>query len=428
MGKLGLLRMACIGFTLCATTATISTAQTFTSLLSFNSTDGDRPLNGSLVQGADGNLYGTTDLGGVSSNCTHDGGCGTVFEITPDGELTTLYNFCAQAGCTDGEFPGFGLVLGTDGNFYGTTEQAGPNGFGTVFQITSAGVLTTLHGFDYGDGSVPTELVQAANGNFYGTTQWGGTGTACSSNVGCGTVFKITSAGTFTKLYNFCSQTSCTDGTTPLAGLVQARNGNFYGTTEGGGTNGDGTVFAIAGNGKFTTLYSFCSQANCNDGEFPQAGLVQATNGSLYGTTSGGGTSALGTVFAITTAGNLTTLYNFCSLRFCNDGAVPSGALVQGSDGNLFGTTLNAGLDASGSVFGITPAGRLTTLHVFDASDGELPYAQLLQTASGIFYGITSGGGTNGNGTVFSLSLATGSLATGSLTTGESVKGVSSFR
>src|SRR5208283_2780235 len=202
---------------------------------------------------------------------------------------------------------------------YGTTEEGGANctplGCGTVFKITPGGMLSTLHSFDGTDGANPfTGLVQATNGDLYGTTGSGG--------KGYGTVFKITPSGTVTTLYSFCSQSNCTDGEHP-SGLVQATNGDLYGTTATGGVDwpyGWGTVFKITPSGTLTTLYSFCSQSKCADGESPGAGLVQATNGDLYGTTYSGGAFGGGTVFKITPSGTLTTLYSFCSQSNCSDG------------------------------------------------------------------------------------------------------------
>jgi uncharacterized repeat protein (TIGR03803 family) len=258
-----------------------------------NCTDGAYPLAG-LIQATDGNFYGTAYAGGVNGN-------GTAFKITPAGTLTTLYSFCSQANCGDGETPYAALVQGTDGNFYGTTYAGGSSsncngGCGTVFKITSANTLSTLHGFAGTDGSAPyAALVQAIDGNFYGTTEGGGTN-------GYGTVFKITPGGTLTTLYSFCSQTNCGDGAYPLAGLIQATDGNFYGTTEVGGTNGYGTVFKITPGGTLTTLYSFCSQTNCGDGASPLAGLIQATDGNFYGTTDYGGTMGYGAIFSLSGA------------------------------------------------------------------------------------------------------------------------------
>jgi uncharacterized repeat protein (TIGR03803 family) len=194
-------------------------------------------------------------------------------------------------------------VQATNGNFYGTTFAGGANGYGTVFKITPSGTLTTLYSFcsqrGCPDGSYPgAALVQAPNGDFYGTTNGGGNSNS-SCNVGCGTVFKITPGGTLTTLYSFCSQSGCTDGSAPVAGLVQATDGNFYGTTYSGRSYGYGTIFKITPSGTLTTLYSFCSQSGCRDGEFAEAALIQATNGNFYGTTLAGGTLDSGTIFSL---------------------------------------------------------------------------------------------------------------------------------
>src|ERR1035438_8758338 len=266
----------------------------------------------------------------------------------PAQTLTTLYTFCSQSGCTDGANP-------------------------------------------------YAELVQATNGDLYGTTQGGGT------NLGYGTVFKITPGGTLTTLYSFCSQTNCTDGARPYAGLVQAANGDLYGTTNGGGTNGLGTVFKITPGGTLTTLYSFCSQSGCTDGAVPDAGLVQAANGNFYGTTYYGGTNKRGTVFKITPGGTLTTLYSFCSQTNCTDGADPTAGLVQATNGDLYGTAQEGGANGYGTVVKSTPTGTLTTLHRFNGTDGATPYAGLVQAADGDFYGTTGGSGINNDGTVFRI-------------------------
>jgi uncharacterized repeat protein (TIGR03803 family) len=317
---------------------------------------------------------------------------GTVFGITPYGTLTTLYSFCSQTNCTDGANPWAGLVQAANGNLYGTTQFGGGNDWGTVFRITPAGKLTTLYSFcsqpNCTDGESPAAgLLQATNGNFYGTTA----GPAFNGNYG--TVFEITPAGNLTTLYRF----GYTDGAFPYAGLIQATNGNFYGTTIYGGANGYGTVFEITSTGTLTTLYSFCSQTNCTDGAYPEAALIQGTDGNFYGTT------AWGTVFEITPSGNLTTLYNFCSQPDCTDGSSPYAGLVRATDGNFYGTTAYGGAYAYGTVFEITSSGNS-----FGYSDGATPSAGLAQASNGKFYGTTASGGSSGNGTVFSLSVGLG--------------------
>jgi uncharacterized repeat protein (TIGR03803 family) len=396
-GKFGFWNLAGISFVFLATTTITSAAQgtLFTTLASFNGANGGNPGFGSLVRGVDGNFYGTTADGGA-----HNGG--TVFKITPAGELTTLYSFCAQTNCTDGGSPAAQLVLGNDGNFYGTTSGGGEFlYYGTVFKITPAGALTTLHSFQAypTDGDAPVApLVQDSDGNFYGTTELGGSGTF-------GTVFKITPAGVLTTLYNFDDNAH---GWSPYAGLVQGSDGNFYGTTSSGGSSpacqypGCGTAFKITPAGELTTIFSFCAQRGCVDGWLPWAGLTQGSDGNFYGTTYRGGNSN-GTAFKLTPAGVLTVLHSFCAQGGCSDGGNPYAGLTQGADGNFYGTTTIGGtLGSYGTVYKVTPQGSFTTLHSFDGTNGAEPWSGLVQAPDGTFYGTTAGGTTN-PGTVFSL-------------------------
>jgi uncharacterized repeat protein (TIGR03803 family) len=402
---------ACAVFLVCIAAAITSPAQTFTTLFTFDGgKDGSLPY-GALVQGVDGDLYGVTDSGGA--NCAPYG-CGTVFKISSAGKLTTIYNFCPGfPNCTDGSLPIGALVPAADGNFYGTTEDGGSNcmpGYtcGTVFKITPTGTFTTLHTFGGSEGAFPQgALVQGTDGDLYGTTSGGGNiGSGCPY-TGCGTVFKITPQGAFSLLHSF---DSTTHGGSPTDGLIQARNGNFYGTAEAGGTHGGGTVFGMTPKGILTTLYNFPSTSYGAD---PIGGLVQTANGKFYGTTFRGGSSADGTVFEITPKGILTTLFVFCTDNNCADGAWPEAGLVQATDGNFYGTTTQGGLVfGDGTVFRITPEGTLTTLHAFDYSDGYDPIG-LVQATDGNLYGITYGGGNascypDGCGTVFSLSVGLG--------------------
>jgi len=295
--------------------------------------------------------------------------------------FTTLVSFDGA----DGAYPFAALVQASDQSFYGTATSGGGSGIGTAFKLTPGVGLSVLHSFNVTDGSVPyAGLVQAADGSFYGTTEHGG-------NIGLdyGTVFKITPNGTFTLLHSFDGS----DGDYPFGGLVQDRDGNFYGTTSGGEQFGNcysfyGTVFTITPEGTLTTLHSF----NGRDGSAPCAGLVQGTDGNFYGTTSGGGVYNGGTVFQITPSGTLTILYSFSGA----DGLSPEAGLVRATDGNFYGTTAFEGT-GNGTVFKITPEGMLTTLHYFNGSDGSMPYAGLVQAADGNFYGTTSGGGTSGD-------------------------------
>jgi uncharacterized repeat protein (TIGR03803 family) len=294
------------------------------------------------VQGTDGNFYGTTYLGGSKE-------LGTVFKITPSGKQTTLHSFEGA----DGSQPLAGLVQATNGDFYGTTNMGGSKGYGVIFKITPSGALTTLHSFcsrsGCTDGANPfATLVQGIDGNLYGTTLGGG------SAKGFGTVFKITPSGTLTTLHSFCAQSGCPDGQFPQTGLVQATNGNLYGTTISGGAYGNGTIFKITTSGMLTTLYSVCSQSGCPDGNYLIAGLIQATDGNLYGMMDVGGANGAGTIFKVTLSGTLTTLYNFCSQSGCPDGQYPGGGLVQATDGILYGTTADGGANGEGTVFSLS--------------------------------------------------------------------------
>ena len=358
MTKLNRWKMGWALFLLCVATAVAAKAQTFTTLLSFDGSNGKHPY-ASLVQGIDGNYYGTTVYGGG----IHDKG--TVFEITAGGKLTKR-SFHGDSG---GAFPYAGLALGTGGYFYGTTEADRAYGFGIVFKVSPDGTLTTLYsfcprGYPCSDGwGGRAALVEGRDGNFYGTTEAGGTNDA-------GTVFKITPSGTLTTLYSFCPQgpPDCSDGRQPFAGLVQGTDGYFYGTTQYGGINNGGTLFKITSRGTVTTLYSFCSQANCTDGEDPGAGLVQATDGNFYGTTESGGSfkchsgfhtyTGCGTVFEITPGGKLTTLHNFGGA----DGAFPYAGLVQATNGALYGTTAGGGGAAPGGNTGSLCCGTVFSL------------------------------------------------------------------
>ena len=370
----------------CAAMTIISPAQTLTTLVSFDGTNGSAPA-ASLIQAKDGNLYGTTEYGGPISGC--EGGfdpCGTVFKITTGGKLTTLHTFVYS----DGAFPVSPVVQGTDGNFYGTNQGEGDSGgAGAIFKMTSSGTLTVLS-FT----SSPAGLVQGSDGNFYGTTPSGGNGT----------VFKITPSGTLTTLHNFDG----TDGHNPQAGLIKATDGNFYGTTYSGGTSkycsgGCGTVFKMTPSGSLTTLHSFSG----TDGYNVAVGLVEGTDGNLYGTTVNGGAQNVGVVYKITLSGTLTVLYSFCSRTGCTDGDYPRAGLIQAKDGNFYGTTFQGGAYDQGTVFVMTPSGSLSTLYSFcpksGCADGANPTAGVIQASDGNFYGTTYQGGANNEGTVFKL-------------------------
>ena len=288
--------------------------------------------------------------------------------------------------------PYSGLVQGSDGNIYGTTASGGTSGRGTVFKITPSGTETVLYSFPAGSSDPYTGLIQGSDGNFYGTTGAGGA-------TDDGTVFKVTPSGTETVLHAFAK--TGTDGQTPYAGLIQGSDGNLYGTTYFGGAHGFGTVFKVTPGGTETVLYSF---AGGNDGEHPYAGVIQGSDGNFYGTTYQGGASGYGTVFKLTPSGIETVLYTFAGGS--SDGAYPEAGVIQGSDGNFYGSTLQGGASGLGLVFKLTPSGTETILHAFaGASDGANPTANLVLGSDGNLYGSTSAGGSSGDGTFFKVSL-----------------------
>ncbi len=381
MKKSGLWKMVCVVCVFCAASVITSPAQ-LTTIYNFAGANGSHPYAGLLLAG-DGNFYGTTVQGGTHS-------AGSVFKITPSGTLTTLHSFNGSDGLT----PYAGLVLGNDGNFYGTTNNGGYHSIGEVFKITPGGTLTVLHFFDYdyGDGGYPGGLVLGRDGNLYGTTTLGG------DFPDNGTFFVVSRDGnTFATLYYFESSIGKNPG--PGTALVLGRDGNFYGTAPAGGANAAGTVFKITPGGTPTLLYSFCSQLNCTDGASPSAPLLLASDGNFYGTTYGGGNYQFGTVFKITPSGALTTLHSFDRTY----GRNPLGALIQAHDGNFYGTTTAGGAHDAGTIFQMTPAGVLTSIYSFNTSDGATPDAGLVQGTDGKFYGTTYSGGANNLGTVFRL-------------------------
>lgn len=352
---------------------TLATAQTYTDLFNFYGHRGANPT-GTLSQGRDGNLYGTTQFGGS----VYWGG--VVFGITPNGALMVLYNFSAESLSE----PLGGLTLGTDGDFYGVTEQY----CGTIFKITRSGSLTVLYDFLQNQvaGCFPQAApIQGTDGNFFGTTE---------ANEFPATAYKISPSGTLT----FAELPGSS-----YAPLVEGTDGNFYGTTYDGGANGSGTVFKIDRWSRLTTLYSFCSQSGCADGAGPMAGLIQVTDGNFYGTTRMGGfCQYCGTVFKITPGGTLTTLYSFLG---GTDGSQPYVALIQATDGMLYGTTWSGGTSGDGEIFQITPAGAYSVVYNFDGAHGAGPWASLAQHTNGKLYGTTYYGGPAGNGVVYSLDM-----------------------
>jgi uncharacterized repeat protein (TIGR03803 family) len=337
---------------------------------------------GDLVQGTDGNFYGMTQDGG-----TFD--AGTIFRMTPDGAITILRNFDRP---NDGAAPRGGLIQGTDGNFYGATNSGGPNSYGTLFKISPSGAFTMLKSVSPGtDGGNPQEnLVRGNDGSFYGLNYSGGAN-------GEGTIFRfnpVTNA--YTVLYSF----SATTGRHPYGSLVKDNNGIFYGTTYGGGTYGLGTIFRFD---PATKAYAVLRHLQGADGGYCRGSLAFGNDGNLYGLGHQGGATGGGTIFRISTGGG-----NFAVLRSLSglDGTFPTGSLVKDSNGNLYGMTSSGGSKSAGTVFRYNPSTKAyTVLRSLDlTADGGYPYGSLIRGTDGNFYGMTSnGGGSSRGGTLFKI-------------------------
>lgn len=368
---------------------------TETVIYSFTGGDDGADPTTALTEGTDGYLYGTTSAAGAN------GSGGTVFKITTAGVLTVLHSFM-NGTFTDGSGPS-GVIQGTDGSFYGVTTHGGATGNGTVFKITPTGTEAVLYSFvnGLGDGFNPSgNLIQASNGSFYGTAPSGGA-------YGNGVIFEITPSGQESVLYSF--DASANDGYSPGSGVIQASDGNLYGTTPGYGPDVNksfGAVFKVTLSGQETLVYTFQGQT-ASDGQLPEAGLIQGGDGDFYGTTSEGGTGLSGTVFKLTPAGVETVLSNFNAGGSTSvNGYSPVASLIQASDGNLYGSNnLGGAHNNDGTVFQITPQGVTTLVYAFGANsnDGSDTQANLIQASDGNFYGTTRGGGTYGYGTIFRI-------------------------
>ena len=357
----------------------LAQGQTFVLLHTFGlSPDGGRSWAG-LIRDASGNLYGTTEYGGAYD-------LGMVFELDPSGNETILHSFSGIP--MDGSLPTASLVRDEDGNLYGATVDGGPC-CGMVFKLDAAGNETVLHNFyDPLGGQNPwTSLVPDRGGNLYGTTGIGGV-------FGLGTIFKVTATGYFRVVHNFDGL----DGRGSLSGLIRDTAWNLYGTSPMGGDRNCGTVFRMNATGKGRLLHSF---NGAPDGASPHSRLVVDAAGNLYGTTLYGGANGYGTVFKVDAFGNETVLYSFTD-GF--DGGYPWGGLARDGAGNLYGTTLGNGFSSVGTVFELTPTGRLRVLHTFTGRpDGASPLGDLIRDEAGNLYGTTWGGGTFDFGTVFKI-------------------------
>ena len=394
------LAMQILSFTV--TVLVVAHAQQFTVLYNFaGAPDGGVP-EASLLY-ADGvsdntnavpvsTVYGTTTVGGTGL-CTSEGwvtGCGTVFKVSGKKE-TVLYSF---QGGTDGWAPLGGLVRDKKGNLYGTTASGGAYGYGTIFKLTGK-TKTILYSFQgTPDGAYPTStLAQDSEGNFYGTTYTGGANLAIDNPAGPGTVFKIDPSGNETLLYSFCSTANCADGQNPQAGAVIGTDGNLYGTTVLGGNSGEGTVFKLDMSGNEKVLYSFCPVlGDCTGGANPVGGLIMDADKNLYGTTDAGGTDQ-GVIFKLDTSGTETVLYTFCSEE-PSCGGDPVAGLIMDAKGNLYGTAVAGGEGGEGTVFELAASGAFSVLHAFAGEPGAVePTGGLVMDAKGNLLGTASQGG-----------------------------------
>lgn len=361
----------------------VGTTYDFHLLASFNNASGTGSGSfASLIIGANGDLYGTAPDYGAHN-------FGTVFKL--DAATNTLSALASFDGPNTGSFPYGGLLADANGDFYGTTYHGGPTDNGTVFKLdTSTNTLTALASFNFTNGRWPYfgGVIADAAGNLYGTTEYGGTNND-------GTVFKV-AAGTnaLSTLYTFDG----THGAVPLAGLIADASGNLYGTTSAGGATDDGTVFQLAaGTNVLTTLASF----NGANGNYPSSTLIADAAGNLYGTTQIGGANNFGTIFKVAAGTNtLTTLHSFDGTH----GSYPYAGVIADADGNLYGTTLAGGANNYGTVFQLAAGtNTLTTLHTFDGANGFYPRSGLVADDDGNLYGTTRDGGAYGAGTVYKL-------------------------
>ena len=378
-GSLALLVVLVLGV---ATTPSAQ-AQTFNDLYNFTgASDGGEPYAG-VVRNSAGNLYGTTYLGGSSSD-------GVVFEVSATGTETVLYSF---TGSPDGQYPFAPVIRDKAGNLYGATLEGGASGYGTVFKVTKKGTESVLYSFaGTTDGCYPYGgLVQDKAGNLYGTTAECGTS-------GQGTVFKVSKAGKETVLHSFAGGSS--DGAYPFyTTLLRDKTGNLYGVTEEGGASSYGVVYKLSKKGKLTLLHSFTG--GTTDGCYALGTPAMDKTGNLYGTAEACGASSAGIVWKVTKKGTETVLYNFTGST--SDGGYPVSGVARDAKGNLYGDCEAGGASSDGTVFEVSKTGTLTLLHSFAGSDGEYPFGGVILDAKGKLYGTALEGGTGNYGTVWSL-------------------------
>jgi uncharacterized repeat protein (TIGR03803 family) len=388
-------RSAILTYTVVLVLAALAQGQTFATLYNFaGGSDGNGPIGG-VIRDSAGNLYGAANAGG-DLNCPNNPlGCGAVFEVTTDGTETVLYNFAGPP--SDGAFPSTTVTRDKAGNIYGTTYYGGSSGQGTVFKIDTHGNEKVLYSFTgSSDGCLPDQgLVRDSAGSLYGTTYGKLDGQCFSSNYG--TIFKLGSAGDFTVLHTFAGPPS--DGGSPSGGhLTMDKAGNLYGVTgDGGGTAclyGCGVLYELSKKGKFRMLHSFAG--GTSDGCYPVGSVARDIYGNLYGTTNGCGSKGYGTIWKVSAAGKETVLHEFDA----SDGQYPTGGVVRDSKGNLYGVTGYGGR-GFGTLYELSAKGTLMVLHSFEGTDGVLAQG-VLRTTKGTLFGTTVKSGAYDGGTVWS--------------------------
>jgi uncharacterized repeat protein (TIGR03803 family) len=347
----------------------------------FNGLLGAHPRAG-LIQASDRNFYGTTYNGGQYDR-------GTLFRLSPEGQLSTLIHFSGP----NGAHPLAELIQASDGNFYGTTTQGGQNHQGTLFRLTPTGEFTTLVQFGGRRGLYPSgALVEGANRILYGTTQKGGNFNRCVG--GCGTIFQVSLNGALLTLLEF----NRLNGETPLSGVTADPDGILWGTTTRGGESRMGVIFSLNPKGGFKNIVSF----EVSNGAYPVGPLVRLqdkTSSAFYGVTQTGGENGQGTLFNLFPSGQLNSLVHFNG----NNGANPDAGLMKGRDGLLYGTTINGGSSRAGVVYQYSAQGKLRVLRLFQRKNGVMPRGVLVEGQDGLLYGTTAAGGQYGMGTIFHL-------------------------
>jgi len=384
----------------------VSTVGALTLVKPLTNATGYFPQNNGLVLAADGNLYGTLTSGGAN-------GLGTIYRVV-SGVFSTVHSF----NVTEASHPNATLVAAADGMLYGTSLFGTP-GYGNIFKVTpgASPSVTSIYSFTSSiDGANPGPLMQAANGLLYGASQHG-------TRLAYGSVFNVTTTGSFFTIKDL--NTGFRDGANPMGRLLLGQDGNWYGTTSNGGLFGMGTIYRISAGGAYNILYNFGQIAGF--GSSPLCGLVQAPDGAFYGTTSGGGSNACGTVYKFTVSGSSQTAD--MSLVFAFDGThgkYPQAPVIVGSDGNLYGTTSQGGTTNLGVVFKLTTTGLLTVLRTFVGTNGQHPNSAVVQGADGGLYGVTSLGGF-GYGVLFKITTAGGHVWTRAITAAQNYQPLDSL-